>query len=129
MAARSLLDQLNWRYATKKMKADTAVPQDKIDAILEAIRLAPTSSGTQPFEVFVVTNPDLRAQICDAASSQAQITDSSHLLVFAAWDNYTAERIDAVTAQMTEERGELPMLNAYYDNLKNNYLPRDAKVN
>ncbi len=84
MTARSLLDQLNWRYATKKMKADTAVPQDKIDAILEAIRLAPTSSGTQPFEVFVVNNPDLRAQIRDAVSSQAQITDSSHLLVFAA---------------------------------------------
>lgn len=129
MTARSLLDQLNWRYATKKMKADTAVPQDKLDAILEAIRLAPTSSGTQPFEVFVVTNPEIRSRIRGAANGQAQITDGSHLLVFAAWDNYTAERIDEVTQILTEERGELPMMNAYYDNLKNNYLPRDAKVN
>ena len=129
MTARSLLDQLNWRYATKKMKADTAVPQDKLDAILEAIRLAPTSSGTQPVEVFVVTNPEIRSRIRGAANGQAQITDGSHLLVFAAWDNYTAERIDEVTQILTEERGELPMMNAYYDNLKNNYLPRDAKVN
>ncbi len=125
----TLIDQLNWRYATKKMDANKAVPQDKVDAIIEAIRLAPTSSGTQPFELIVVTNPEKLAEIRAAASDQAQVTDGSHLLVFAAWDNYTADRIDAVTDLLTQERGELPMLNAYYENLKSNYLPRDASVN
>jgi nitroreductase len=125
----TLIDQLNWRYATKKMDANKAVPQDKVDAIIEAIRLAPTSSGTQPFELIVVTNPEKLAEIRTAASDQAQVTDGSHLLVFAAWDNYTADRIDAVTDLLTQERGELPMLNAYYENLKSNYLPRDASVN
>jgi nitroreductase len=51
------------------------------------------------------------------------------LLVFAAWDNYTEERIDEIINLMTEERGELPLINTYYDNLKANYLPRDAEVN
>jgi len=45
--------------------------------------------GTQPFKLLVVTNPQKRAEICEAASNQAQITDGSHLLVFAAWDTYT----------------------------------------
>lgn len=129
MTNNTLLDQLNWRYATKKMDATKTVPQDKLDAIIEAIRMAPTSSGTQPFELIVVTNPEKLAEIRKAAGDQAQITDGSHLLVFAAWDNYTADRIDAVTDLNVEARGDLPMLNAYYDNLKNNYLPRDTEVN
>ncbi len=124
-----LIDQLNWRYATKKMDADRVVPSDKVDAIIEAIRLAPTSSGTQPFELLVVTNPDVRSRIQTAANDQAQITDGSHLLVFAAWDNYTEQRIDAVAQMMTQARGELPLINTYFDNLKANYLPRDADVN
>jgi nitroreductase len=50
-----LLDKLNWRYAAKAMNG-TKVPQEKIDNIIEAISLAPTSSGLQPFEVIVITN-------------------------------------------------------------------------
>ena len=129
MKAKPLNDLLNWRYATKKMDPSKAVPQEKVDAIVEAIRMSPTSSGTQPFELFVVTNPDIRNQVAEAAGGQAQITDGSHLLVFAAWDNYTANRIDEVVDLNVEARGDLPMLHAYYDNLKSNYLPRDADMN
>ena len=96
MTAKTLNDHLNWRYATKKMEVGKPVPQDKVDAIVEAVRMAPTSSGTQPFELIMVTNSDIRAKIAEAASGQAQITDGSHLLVFAAWDNYTEDRIDTV---------------------------------
>lgn len=124
-----LLTQLNWRYATKKMDPSKAVPQNKLDVIVEAIRMAPTSSGTQPFELFVVTNPQKLEAIQEAAGGQAQITEGSHLLVFAAWDNYTADRIDEVVDLNVEARGDLPMLHAYYDNLKSNYVPRDAEVN
>lgn len=129
MTNKTLMDHLNWRYATKKMDPAKAVPQEKVDAIIEAIRMAPTSSGTQPFEMIVVTNPDVLAEIRKAAMDQAQITDGSHLLVFAAWDNYTEERIDAVTEANVAARGDLPMLNAYYDKLKKTYVPRDAEVN
>lgn len=129
MTAKPLNDLLNWRYATKKMDPSKAVPQEKVDAIVEAIRMAPTSSGTQPFELFVVSNPDVRGKIAEAAGGQAQITDGSQVLVFAAWDNYTADRIDEVVGLNVEARGDLPMLHAYYDNLKANYLPRDAETN
>ena len=129
MTTKTLVDHLNWRYATKKMDPTKVVPTEKIDAIIEAIRLTPTSSGTQPFELIVVTNPELRSEIAKAAYGQAQITEGSHLLVFAAWDNYTAERIDEVVRLNTAARGNLPTLQAYYDNLKASYLHRDPQIN
>ena len=124
-----LHDKLNWRYATKKMDPSKSVPQDKLDRILEAISLAPTSSGLQPFEVIVVTNPEVKAKLRAAGYDQAQITDGSHVLVFAAWDNYTAERIDAVVAETERQRGTSETLSAYYERLKGMYLPRSADEN
>lgn len=124
-----LLEKLNWRYATKKMDPSKKVEPEKLELILEAIRMAPTSSGTQPFEVFVVKNPELREKIRAVGWDQAQITEASDLLVFAAWDNYSTDRIDGVVAQMEDERGKSEMLTGYFENLKGMYLPRDAEVN
>ena len=129
MTKKSLLEQLNWRYAAKKMDPSKVVPQEKVDTILEAIRMTPTSSGTQPFEIIVVTNEKVREKICKAAGDQAQVTDGSHLLVFAAWDNYTEERIDSVAKLNVEKRGDLPLIGKYYSNLKESYVPREAAVN
>jgi len=88
-----LLDKLNWRYAAKAMNGQK-VPQAKIDNIIEAISLTPTSSGLQPFEVIVITNQEVKEKIRPIAWNQSVITDCSHLFVFAAWDTYTADRIN-----------------------------------
>ena len=123
-----LTEKLNWRYATKKMDPAKAVPADKVERILDAVRLAPTSSGLQPFEVIVVTNKALREKLKAAAFGQAQITDGSHLLVFAAWDNYTADRLDGVLADVAAARGgPSEQLTSYYDGLKASYLPREPQ--
>jgi len=129
MSDKTFSELLNWRYATKKMDPAKSVAVEKVDAIIEAVRMAPTSSGTQPFELIVVTNSELRADIQKAASDQTPITDGSHLLVFAAWDNYTNERIDAVKQANIDLRGDIPLIHQYYDNLKAGYVPRDAEVN
>lgn len=129
MTNKTLIEQLNWRYATKKMDPAKSVSQEKVDTIIEAIRMSPTSSGTQPFELLVVTNPELRNDIRKAASDQSPITDGSHLLVFAAWDNYTEARIDEVAKLNVEKRGDLPLIGQYYGNLKASYVPRDAEIN
>jgi nitroreductase len=125
-----LIDTLSWRYATKKMDPARAVPQDKVDRILEAVRLTATSSGLQPYEVIVVTNTGVREQIKPIAWNQAQITDGSHLLVFAAWDNYTAERINMMFDLTNEER---QLHNEGWENYRQMllklYPARDAEVN
>ena len=100
----NLLKSLEWRYASKAMNGQ-AVSQEKVDRILEAIRLAPTSSGLQPIEVFVVTNQSLKDQIKEAAHNQSMVSDCSHLLVFTAWDNYTEERINKMFDLTNEVRG------------------------
>ncbi len=101
----NVLELLNWRYAAKKMDPSKVVPQDKIDRILESVRLTATSSGLQPYEVLVVTNKDVREQIRKIAGNQGQVVDSSHLLVFAAWDDYTPERINHMFDYTNEVRG------------------------
>jgi len=99
-----LLDKLNWRYAAKAMNGEK-VAEDKVERILEAARLAPTSSGLQPFEIIVVKNQDIKEQIRPIAWNQSMITDCSHLLVFAAWDNYTEDRINYMFDLTNEIRG------------------------
>lgn len=89
----TLIDKLNWRYATKRMNG-TKVSQEKIDRILEAIRLAPTSFGLQAFKVIVVEDPALKERIFNEACPQPQIKEASHVLVFAANKNVSAEQVN-----------------------------------
>ena len=125
-----LISALKWRYAAKKMDSSKAVPEEKLELILEAIRLTATSSGLQPFEVIVVTNPELRQQIREHAWNQPQITEGSHLLVFAAWDNYTAERINRMFDLVNDERGFRDEgWENYRQRLLASYPNRDAEQN
>ncbi|WP_316769007.1 NAD(P)H-dependent oxidoreductase [Pedobacter frigiditerrae] len=125
----SLIEALNWRYATKKMNGQ-AVPQDKVDLILEAARLAPTCNGLQPFQVIVITNPALKQTLLAASYNQSQVVDSSHLLVFAAWDTYTEDRINGVFAHAHNERGTPPESTTdYQKSLVDKYVPREEEVN
>ena len=124
-----LLDKLNWRYAAKAMNGKK-VAQDKIDRILEAARLAPTSSGLQPFEIFVVTNQEVKEKIKPVAWNQSVITDCSHLLVFAAWDTYTADRINKMFDLTNEVRGtKNEGWENYRQMLLGSYPQKDAEVN
>ena len=125
----SLIEALNWRYATKKMNKQV-VPQEKVDKIVEAARLAPTSSGLHPFKVIVITNQELKAKITPIAFNQSQIEDSSHLLIFAAWDTYTEDRIKDTYAFINSERGLPRETTADYENrLLGMYVNRDAEEN
>lgn len=100
----SLVENLNWRYATKAMNG-AVVPQEKVDYILEAAHLAPSSSGLQPYKIIVVTDPELKAKIQPIAFNQPQIVDGSHLLIFASWDKYTEARVNAIFEHSNKERG------------------------
>lgn len=125
----TLLAALKWRYATKKMNGKK-VQQEKVDQILEAARLAPSSSGLQPFNVIVVTNPELKAKIQTIAFGQTQIVDASHLLIFAAWDNYTEERIRNVFALSNLARGiAAETVSDYELQLTANYMEKSAELN
>ena len=124
-----LLDKLKWRYATKAMTGQK-VPQEKVDNIIEAISLAPTSSGLQPFELYVITNQEVKEKIKPIAWNQSVITDCSHLLVFASWDTYTKDRINKMFDLTNTIRGfKNEGLEKYRQLLLNNYPQKDAEEN
>ena len=126
----ALLDDLKWRYATKAYDATKKVDQKDVDQIIEAARLAPTSSGLQQFRIMVITDQELKEKIVPIAMDQQNIAQCSHLLVFAAWDRYTEERIDDIYNYTTDQRG-LPRgrFGSYTNKLKALYLPQTAEEN
>lgn len=99
----NLIETLNWRYATKQMNGDR-VPQEKVNRIIEAARLAPTGANLQPFEIFSISNKDLKEKLKAVAFNQPQVGQASHVLVFAAWDGYTEERVNEVFNRSNRER-------------------------
>ena len=99
-----LINALKWRYATKRMNGKK-VPQEKIENILEATRLSASSMGLQPYTILVVENEELKKKIQPAAFNQPQITEASHLLIFAAWDNVTEEQVNDYINNIAEVRG------------------------
>lgn len=124
-----LLKKLKWRYATKAMNGKK-VSQDKIDNIIEAANLAPTSSGLQPFEIMVITNDEIKQKIKEVGWNQSVITECSHLFVFAAWDTYTAERINYMFDLTNEIRGfKNEGWENYRQQLLNSYPQKSAEEN
>ena len=126
----SLIDTLNWRYACKNMDAEKPVEEEKVDRILEAIRLTATSSGLQQYELLVITNKEIQANLQAIAWNQSQVTAASHVIVFAAWDNYTEERINMMFDLTNEIRGfKNDGWEAYRQMLLSTYPNRDAEAN
>jgi nitroreductase len=82
----------------------TPVPEEKVNAILRATQLAPTSMGLQPFTVLVITDPELRKKIQPIAYNQAQVVDGSHLLVFCAWSNVSPEQVEEYISLIASTR-------------------------
>lgn len=102
---KTVIEGLKWRYATKKFDPTKKLSQEQLDLLLEAIRLAPSSYGLQPWKFIVVTNPEKREQLRAAAYSQPQITDASHLIVFAVDTNVNNEDIDKYIHAIAQTRG------------------------
>ncbi|PAW92782.1 NAD(P)H-dependent oxidoreductase [Mucilaginibacter sp. MD40] len=83
----SLVDKLKWRYATKKFDNTQKIASEKLGYILDAIQLAPSSYGLQPYRILVVEDPIVRERLKEASYGQTQITDASQLIVFAVETN------------------------------------------
>jgi nitroreductase/dihydropteridine reductase len=118
----SLIENLNWRHAVKAYDPTKKVSSEDLNTILEAARLAPTSSGLQPFRIIVVENQELKEKMVAGAFNPEVMRDSSHVLVFAAWDSYSNEKIDKVYDYHTDVR-DLPRgrFGSYTDKIKEIY--------
>ena len=113
------LNALEWRYATKKFDADKKISDTDLTNLKKAIQLTASSYGLQPYEVFVITDPEIRAKLQPASWGQSQIVDASHLFVFCGKTQMEDSFVDEFINRTTQER-QLPAdtLKGYADFMK-----------
>lgn len=80
----SFLSQLNWRYATKKFDTKKRVSENDLGAVLEAIRMAPTSFGLESYKVVVVSGQKTKDALREASFGQESVSTASHVIVLCA---------------------------------------------
>lgn len=126
----TLLENLNWRYATKKFDATKKISASDLNTLKEAVRLSASSYGLQPYKVVIVENPEIREKLKAAAYGQTQITDASQLFVFANDLNLGAVSVDNYINNISETRGvPVEALGGFSDMMKGTIanLSDDAK--
>ena len=105
ITTQQLLEAQNWRYATKQFDASKQIPGDVWQALEETLILSPSSYGLQPWQFFVVKNPDVRARLRPHSWNQSQITDASHLVVFAIPEKIDVPYMEKYLARISDVRG------------------------
>jgi len=128
----TFIENQNWRYATKKFDATKKISNNDFETLKKAISLSASSYGLQPYQVFIIENPELRAQLQPASWGQTQIVDASHLLVFANIVDLSEKQIDDYITNMSQTRGlNIENLKPYSDFMKSKImtLPLDSKSN
>lgn len=102
------LENLNWRYATKKFDATKKINETDLEFLKEAMQLSASSYGLQPYEILVIEDAELREKLKPAAWNQSQITDASQLIVIANKVGFGDELIDSYIENVSTVR-ELPL--------------------
>lgn len=124
------IEDLHWRYATKKFNPNQEISSEDLETLLEAVRLSASSYGLQPYKVLVIKDPAIKEQLRPAAWNQSQITDASHVLVFANMINFGDEGIDAYIERTSEVREvKKEDLKGYADFMKSKIstLPKETR--
>ena len=104
VSTEQLLQQLHWRYATKKFDSTKTIAPDVWQTLIESLVLAPSSFGLQPWKFFVVTNPEIRQQLLEHSWGQTQVVDASHLVVLAFKKGVDATDVDRFIENTSQVR-------------------------
>ncbi|WP_338039019.1 nitroreductase family protein [Maribacter litopenaei] len=102
---KNIIEDLKWRYATKKFDSNKKVSAEDLETLLEATRLSASSYGLQPYHIFIIENKELREKLKPFSWNQSQITDASHLIVFANKQSFGEELVDEYLDNETRTRG------------------------
>ncbi|MEZ0007898.1 nitroreductase [Flavobacterium sp. 28YEA47A] len=126
----TIINNLNWRYATKKYDASKKISNEDLEKIKEAVRLSASSYGLQPYKILIIENPELRAKIQPVAWGQSQIVDASHLIIFANETNFGDTGIDSFANNIVATRGiPAESIQGYVDFMKSKIstLPAETR--
>ena len=113
----NILENLKWRYATKKFDSTYQLSESELNTIKEVIQLSPASFGLQPYKVLIVTNPEIREQLKAVSWNQSQVTDASALLVFVKNKNVDESEVDLFVENIINTRGVTKEMLAEYEGM------------
>jgi nitroreductase len=115
----TIIDDMNWRYATKKFDKSKKISPEQFETLLEVLRLAPSSYGLQPLHYLVIENPEIRQKLRLKSWNQAQVTDASHLIVMCSFADLSPEHIDSHVQNAAKIKGvDVSELAGYGDFVK-----------
>jgi len=100
----SIIEDMKWRYATKKFDKSKKLDQKQLNLLLGAANLAPSSYGLQPFQLLVIENRLLREKLKEFSYGQPQVTDASHLIVFAVRNNLSETDVESYIDRIAQNR-------------------------
>ena len=100
-----LLKALRWRYATKRFDPTRKVSEDNLQNLMEAVNLSASSFGLQHYRMVVVEDAGVKKELRAASHDQAQLTESSHVFVFAAMTEVSPAYVDEYMQRMADTRG------------------------
>jgi nitroreductase len=127
----NFIESLEWRYATKRMNGEQ-IPEEKLQHILDAVQLAPSSFGLTPYNVILVQDPAIKEKLTPHCFNQPQIKESSALLIFAPWKNINDGHVDTYMNEIATTRGiPAEALSDFSKTIKgkvNNSSPEDLHV-
>ncbi len=119
----TVLEHRTWRYATKKFDTTKKVSDKDLETLLEATRLSASSYGLQPYHIFVISDQETKEKLKPASWEQSQITDASHIIVFANAANFGEELVDDFVENVSNTRNiPLDGLKGYSDFMKSKLL-------
>ena len=101
----SILEKLNWRYATKKFNSSKKVSKENLETLLDAANLTASSYGLQPYKIYVIEDADIRTKLRAASYDQSQITDASYVIVLANKPTFDDTMIDDYINNIMKIRG------------------------
>ncbi|MEW2919847.1 NAD(P)H-dependent oxidoreductase [Muricauda sp. ANG21] len=128
----NVLENRTWRYATKKFDSTKKVSDEDLETLLEATRLSASSYGLQPYHLLVISDQKVKEQLKPVSWNQSQITDASHIIVFANTTNFGEELVDGFLKNTSKIRNiPTETLKGYGDFMKSKLLglPVETKRN
>ncbi|MDD7885246.1 NAD(P)H-dependent oxidoreductase [Flavivirga sp. 57AJ16] len=120
-----LIDNLKWRYATKKFDATKKISSEDLKEIKTAIQLSASSYGLQLYKVLIIEDNGLREQLRLVSYGQKQITEAAYLVVFCNYTTVTEADIDAYFTLKSQMEGtDISALQGYSDFIKADVMNR-----
>ncbi len=119
----SLIENLKWRYATKRFDSNKKLNSANLELLKESVRLSASSYGLQLYKVLIIEDEKMKALLKDASWGQAQITEASHIFVFCNYSKVTSQQIDEyLQLKASIQNLKTDDLKAYGDFMKNTLL-------